>query len=192
MSLALALSTIQYDLALFHLNFEGKLCGGGQRPPTSLPLSPTSPEDLRLDGNFRVPSCREGTIHLQTSMPSPGFEPRSHGTAVSVTNHNTGWADHYHIDVITSENTISYVRLRFAHSEARDHTGDQRKNAELTKAIPSTIPHYYILPDMFKGDVETFPWDITGWNRIIFSDESRFEFSPDHHRRHVWKHQRHR
>ncbi|GFY34191.1 hypothetical protein TNCV_2504941 [Trichonephila clavipes] len=35
--------------------------------------------------------CREGTIHLQTSMSSPGFEPRPYGTAVSVTNHYTGW-----------------------------------------------------------------------------------------------------
>ncbi|GFX80110.1 hypothetical protein TNCV_2107561 [Trichonephila clavipes] len=39
---------------------------------------------------FEVPSCREGTIHLQTSMSSPGFEPRPNGTAVSVANHCTG------------------------------------------------------------------------------------------------------
>ncbi|GFU68989.1 hypothetical protein TNCV_3398761 [Trichonephila clavipes] len=30
---------------------------------------------------FRVPPCRQGTVHLQTSMPSPGFQP--YGTAVS-------------------------------------------------------------------------------------------------------------
>ncbi|GFS63546.1 fibroblast growth factor receptor-like 1 [Trichonephila clavipes] len=30
---------------------------------------------------FRVPPCHEGTIHLQTSMPSPGFKPRPYGTA---------------------------------------------------------------------------------------------------------------
>ncbi|GFU00745.1 hypothetical protein TNCV_4818991 [Trichonephila clavipes] len=41
---------------------------------------------------FRVPPCREGTIHLQTSMPSPGFEARPYGTAISVANHYTGWA----------------------------------------------------------------------------------------------------
>ncbi|GFT11237.1 hypothetical protein TNCV_1143751 [Trichonephila clavipes] len=40
---------------------------------------------------FRVPSCRAGTIHLQTSMSSPGFEPSPYGTAVSVANHYTGW-----------------------------------------------------------------------------------------------------
>ncbi|GFT88022.1 hypothetical protein TNCV_4391621 [Trichonephila clavipes] len=39
--------------------------------------------DRRL---FRVPPCRKGTIHLQTSVPSPVFE---HGTAVSVINHCT-------------------------------------------------------------------------------------------------------
>ncbi|GFU74112.1 hypothetical protein TNCV_1642361 [Trichonephila clavipes] len=33
---------------------------------------------------FRVPPCREGTVHLQTSMPSPGFKPWPNGTAVSV------------------------------------------------------------------------------------------------------------
>ncbi|GFU88869.1 hypothetical protein TNCV_4445441 [Trichonephila clavipes] len=40
---------------------------------------------------FRVPPCYEGTIHLQTSMSSPGFESRPYGTAVSV-DHYTGWA----------------------------------------------------------------------------------------------------
>ncbi|GFV85292.1 probable RNA-directed DNA polymerase from transposon X-element [Trichonephila clavipes] len=33
---------------------------------------------------FRVPSCRKGNIHLQTSMSSPGFEPSPYGIAVSV------------------------------------------------------------------------------------------------------------
>ncbi|GFW31559.1 hypothetical protein TNCV_4419941 [Trichonephila clavipes] len=37
---------MQYDLARFHPNFQG----GGQWPPTSLPLPPTKREDLRLDG----------------------------------------------------------------------------------------------------------------------------------------------
>ncbi|GFX51826.1 hypothetical protein TNCV_5015281 [Trichonephila clavipes] len=33
---------------------------------------------------------REGTIHLQTSMSSPGLEPRPYGTAVSIANHIVG------------------------------------------------------------------------------------------------------
>ncbi|GFW14259.1 hypothetical protein TNCV_3548481 [Trichonephila clavipes] len=41
---------------------------------------------------FRAPPCREGTIRLQTSMPSLGFEPRPYGTAVSVVNQYNGWA----------------------------------------------------------------------------------------------------
>ncbi|GFV55715.1 hypothetical protein TNCV_755151 [Trichonephila clavipes] len=41
---------------------------------------------------FRVPPCRKGTIHLQSSMSSPGFEPNPYGTAVSDTDHYTGWA----------------------------------------------------------------------------------------------------
>ncbi|GFT90500.1 hypothetical protein TNCV_4491881 [Trichonephila clavipes] len=40
---------------------------------------------------FKVSPCCKGTIHLQTSMPSPGLELRPYGTAVSVTNHYTGW-----------------------------------------------------------------------------------------------------
>ncbi|GFY36493.1 hypothetical protein TNCV_26991 [Trichonephila clavipes] len=35
------------------------------------------------------------TIHLQTSMPSPGFEARPYGTAVSVANRYTEWATCY-------------------------------------------------------------------------------------------------
>ncbi|GFU54716.1 hypothetical protein TNCV_1037631 [Trichonephila clavipes] len=41
---------------------------------------------------FKAPSCHEGTIHVETYMSSPGFEPRPNGTAVSVANHYTGWA----------------------------------------------------------------------------------------------------
>ncbi|GFY02827.1 hypothetical protein TNCV_3507071 [Trichonephila clavipes] len=38
------------DFALFHPYLEGENPGGGQGPPTSLPLPPTTREDLRLDG----------------------------------------------------------------------------------------------------------------------------------------------
>ncbi|GFV64830.1 uncharacterized protein TNCV_809271 [Trichonephila clavipes] len=31
---------------------------------------------------FIIPPCREGTIQLQISMPSPEFEPRPYGTAL--------------------------------------------------------------------------------------------------------------
>ncbi|GFX98007.1 transposable element Tcb2 transposase [Trichonephila clavipes] len=42
---------------------------------------------------FREPPRRKGTIHLQTSMSSPGFEPSPYDTAVSVSNHYTHWAE---------------------------------------------------------------------------------------------------
>ncbi|GFW88612.1 hypothetical protein TNCV_828811 [Trichonephila clavipes] len=65
----------------------------GEGPPTSLPLPPTLREDLRVDGCLKYPhAAREGTIHLQKSMSSSGFEPSSNGTAVSIVNHYTGWA----------------------------------------------------------------------------------------------------
>ncbi|GFU42974.1 hypothetical protein TNCV_3141181 [Trichonephila clavipes] len=41
---------------------------------------------------FRVPTCRKGTMHLLTSMPSLGSEPRPYATTVRVTGHCTGWA----------------------------------------------------------------------------------------------------
>ncbi|GFW48564.1 hypothetical protein TNCV_3838991 [Trichonephila clavipes] len=44
---------------------------------------------------FRVPPCHKGTLHLQTSMLSPGFEPRPYNTTVSATNYYIRWAAKY-------------------------------------------------------------------------------------------------
>ncbi|GFW14465.1 hypothetical protein TNCV_298851 [Trichonephila clavipes] len=49
-----------------------------------LPISSPSTHLTRglvARGLFRVSPCPKGTIHLQTSMLSPGFEPRPYGTA---------------------------------------------------------------------------------------------------------------
>ncbi|GFX30642.1 hypothetical protein TNCV_4861661 [Trichonephila clavipes] len=68
--------------------FRGRtLWGWSEKSRTSLSLPPTTREDLRLDGYFRVPICR-----IQTAMSSPGFEPSPYCTAVSIANHYTGWA----------------------------------------------------------------------------------------------------
>ncbi|GFV49674.1 hypothetical protein TNCV_1959821 [Trichonephila clavipes] len=84
LSFSVALSTIQVTVRFSQ--FRGKtLCG----------WSEASREDLRLSSCLRVPPCRKGTIHLQTSMPSAGFELGSYGTAVSVTNHYIGWVASY-------------------------------------------------------------------------------------------------
>ncbi|GFY10345.1 hypothetical protein TNCV_2630221 [Trichonephila clavipes] len=69
-------------------NFEGEHPGNGQGPPDSLPLPPTSREDLRLDGYLKNPHAAK--VHLQASMSSLGFERSPNGTAVSVVNHSTG------------------------------------------------------------------------------------------------------
>ncbi|GFY07437.1 uncharacterized protein TNCV_5086221 [Trichonephila clavipes] len=67
------------------LEAEGENPGGGQGPSTN------HTRGLAARRLFRVPPCRKGTIHLQTSMSSPGFEPSLYGIAVSVANHYTGW-----------------------------------------------------------------------------------------------------
>ncbi|GFX13389.1 retrovirus-related Pol polyprotein from transposon TNT 1-94 [Trichonephila clavipes] len=57
-------------------------------------LSSPSTNHTRLEARrlFRVPPCHKGTIHLQTSMSSPGFKRSPYGITVSVANHYTGWA----------------------------------------------------------------------------------------------------
>ncbi|GFW59366.1 HTH_Tnp_Tc3_2 domain-containing protein [Trichonephila clavipes] len=63
--------------------------GDDQALPPLFPFLQLHERTRRL---FKVPPCHEGTIHLQTSMSSPGFEPSPNGTAFSVANHYTGWA----------------------------------------------------------------------------------------------------
>ncbi|GFT32717.1 hypothetical protein TNCV_2641331 [Trichonephila clavipes] len=60
----------------FHPSFEREHPGDGQRPPPLFPSTNLTRglADRRL---FRLPPCREGTIHLQTSVPSARFEPRA-------------------------------------------------------------------------------------------------------------------
>ncbi|GFX43960.1 uncharacterized protein TNCV_4112391 [Trichonephila clavipes] len=50
----------------------------GQRPSTNL-----------TRGLVAGTPCHEGTLHLQTYMPSPRFGPRPYGTSVNVANHFT-------------------------------------------------------------------------------------------------------
>ncbi|GFT05267.1 hypothetical protein TNCV_123031 [Trichonephila clavipes] len=80
----------QYNVARFRPNLEGEHSGGGKRPPHLSSPSINLTRGLAARRLFRVPPCHAGTIHLQTSMSSPGFEPSLYGTAVSVANHNTG------------------------------------------------------------------------------------------------------
>ncbi|GFW14368.1 hypothetical protein TNCV_3327811 [Trichonephila clavipes] len=53
--------------------------------------SPNLTRRLAARRLFRILPCREGTIHLQISMPSLVLEPGPYGTAVSINNHHTGW-----------------------------------------------------------------------------------------------------
>ncbi|GFV44880.1 hypothetical protein TNCV_4966341 [Trichonephila clavipes] len=71
--------------------FRGRNPWGDQGPPTSLPFPPATREDLRFNGYLEYPMPQRHYT-FQTSMSSPKFESNSYGTAVSVTNHYTGWA----------------------------------------------------------------------------------------------------
>ncbi|GFX09743.1 hypothetical protein TNCV_653421 [Trichonephila clavipes] len=66
---------------------------------------------------FRVPPCHEGTMHLQTSMSSPVFEPRPYGTAISVVNHYTGKATLF---LAVSVERVANQRLHLRRDEASD------------------------------------------------------------------------
>ncbi|GFT57137.1 hypothetical protein TNCV_1691691 [Trichonephila clavipes] len=54
--------------------------------PPLFPFHQPQERTCGSQGLFKVLPWRKSTIHLQTSMPSPGYKPRPYGTAVSVTN----------------------------------------------------------------------------------------------------------
>ncbi|GFX57814.1 uncharacterized protein TNCV_943741 [Trichonephila clavipes] len=56
--------------AQFHPNLGGEHPGGGQRPPTSLPLPPTSRKDLRLDDYLKYPHAAKALyIYKHPCLP---------------------------------------------------------------------------------------------------------------------------
>ncbi|GFX46455.1 hypothetical protein TNCV_239171 [Trichonephila clavipes] len=67
----------------------GEKPGGGQGLNRSSPSTNLS-RGFAVRWLFRVPPGRKSAIHLQTSRPSPGIEPRPYDTAVSVSNIYTG------------------------------------------------------------------------------------------------------
>ncbi|GFX36021.1 hypothetical protein TNCV_4215431 [Trichonephila clavipes] len=68
-----------------------QFCGRKSRPSHLFSLSTSHTRGHAARRLFRVSPCRKGTIHLQISMSSPGFEPFHYGTAVSVANHYNDW-----------------------------------------------------------------------------------------------------
>ncbi|GFV60420.1 hypothetical protein TNCV_3470551 [Trichonephila clavipes] len=98
--LSLALTTMQVTVRFFSVppQFRGRK--SWEWSGTSHHSSTNHTRERAARRLFRVPPCRKGSIHLQTSMSSPGFEPSPYGIAVSVANHYTGWATMpaYHTD----------------------------------------------------------------------------------------------
>ncbi|GFT87620.1 hypothetical protein TNCV_3866521 [Trichonephila clavipes] len=67
-------------------NLEEEHSEGGQEA-SHLSTSSTNPTRGHAAQRLcRVPPCRKGTIHLQTSMTSPRFEPSPCGTTVIIAN----------------------------------------------------------------------------------------------------------
>ncbi|GFW85601.1 hypothetical protein TNCV_852531 [Trichonephila clavipes] len=93
LSLAVALSSIQVTGFTIGLRQNKHLGGGSGVSHLSSPAINLTRGLAARRGGFRIiPPRREGTVHLQTPMSSPGFEPRPNGTAVSPANPYTGWA----------------------------------------------------------------------------------------------------
>ncbi|GFV79576.1 hypothetical protein TNCV_2929601 [Trichonephila clavipes] len=69
----------------YYPNFEGEQPGRGSGASHLFLPSTNLARELAAGWLFRVP--RKSKIHLQTSMPSEGYELRPCGTAVSVANH---------------------------------------------------------------------------------------------------------
>ncbi|GFV38101.1 hypothetical protein TNCV_3829481 [Trichonephila clavipes] len=95
LSLVVALSSIQYNLAQFHPNFEGEHPKGGLGVYRLSSPFINLARGLAAQRLFRVTPCRKRTIHLQTSTPFQGFKPKPYCTVVSVANHCAGWATSY-------------------------------------------------------------------------------------------------
>ncbi|GFV04795.1 hypothetical protein TNCV_4914341 [Trichonephila clavipes] len=64
------LAGLQYNLTGF-ISRRGEH-PGGVRTPTSLPIPPTSREDLRLGNVFSIALCHKGAINLRNIKASPG------------------------------------------------------------------------------------------------------------------------
>ncbi|GFW90868.1 uncharacterized protein TNCV_2418611 [Trichonephila clavipes] len=96
LSLALALSTLQMIVRLCSVpppNLEGENPGGGQGPPMSLPLQPTTREDLRLDGYLEYPHAAKALYiykhpcFLRDSNPVPTASQSVSLTTIPVGRH---------------------------------------------------------------------------------------------------------
>ncbi|GFY10408.1 hypothetical protein TNCV_1462981 [Trichonephila clavipes] len=92
MSLAVALSTIRVTVrfGLIPPQFSGRTLL--RRSGAFYLFSPSTNRTRGFAARslLRVTLCSNGTIHLQTFMSSPGFEPKPNSTEVSVINHYTG------------------------------------------------------------------------------------------------------
>ncbi|GFU08402.1 transposable element Tcb2 transposase [Trichonephila clavipes] len=107
---------------------------------------------------FRVPPCCKGTIHLQTSISSPGFEPRAYGIAVSVANHCSGGVG-----------TSGSERCPLHEDQAQDAL----ERPVVKKTATSLEMHAYT--------------QLLHLPPSSHSDESRFNLSYDDNRVRVWR-----
>ncbi|GFW86823.1 transposable element Tcb1 transposase [Trichonephila clavipes] len=130
---------------------------------------------------FRVPSCRKGTIHLQTSKSSPGFEPKPHGSPFSVTNHYTGRAAFYFLKHKV-EDKVSECTIR----RHLQQSGLSSKPALL--GLPMTQNHRRLL----RQWCDERRICAAEWNKVVFTDEPRICLQHHPGRIRVLRHRRER
>ncbi|GFT71986.1 hypothetical protein TNCV_2516171 [Trichonephila clavipes] len=115
MSLAVVLSSIQVNVRFCSVppQIRGRLWGWSEASYLSTP-STNRTKGFATRRLFRVLPCREGTIHLQIPMSSPGFEPSLYEIAVSVANHYTGRTTVIILNVFLIAGTTTYFkRIKF-------------------------------------------------------------------------------
>ncbi|GFV06604.1 hypothetical protein TNCV_2949261 [Trichonephila clavipes] len=95
-----------HDLVLFHFQ-------GGIEPSQSRLSSPSFnlTRGLRLDGYLE---CAHATLHSQTSMYSPMFEPSTYSTEVNFTNHYN-----FRIAFVSPQNAMLMKNLSISNSTIR-------------------------------------------------------------------------
>ncbi|GFY01170.1 hypothetical protein TNCV_5076371 [Trichonephila clavipes] len=85
---------------------------------------------------FRVPPCHICTIHLHTTMSSPGLELRPHGTAFSVTNDLPDEESMYFETIVAQNSYAGGVRKSESSVPAQVSSSSLDRDSDLRSPLP--------------------------------------------------------